>query len=81
MSEAQNIVEFPRNIYSVVMRESKYTTLTFPSTDKTNAIRFATQLMQATSKEGVAMREEMQSLLRTTAAVPVCVDIIDGGTQ
>ena len=81
MLEENNVVQFPRNIYSVVMRESTYTTLTFPSTDKTNAIRFATQLMQATSEEGVAMREEMQSMLKTTAAVPVCVDIIDGGTQ
>lgn len=80
MQEA-NVVEFPRSIFTVTMRESVYTTLTFPSTDKKNALRFATQLMEATSNEGVAMREEMQSLRKQTKAVPVSVDIIDGSTQ
>ncbi len=80
MQEA-NVVEFPRSIFTVTMRESVYTTLTFPSTDKKNALRFATQLMEATSDEGVAMREEMKSHLKQTKAVPVSVDIIDGSTQ
>lgn len=86
MSEQSNVLEFPpisnsRQIFTVTMRESTYTTLTFPSTDKKNALRFATQLMRATSDEGIAMREEMQSVIKVTAAVPVCVDLVDGSTQ
>lgn len=78
---ASNVVEFPRAIYKVTVRESTYTTLCFPSTDKVNAKRFAEQLMMATSDEGIAMCDEFLSGVRNTKPVTVSIDIVDGSTQ
>lgn len=78
---ASNVVEFPRAIYKVTVRESTYSTLCFPSTDKVNAKRFAEQLMMATSDEGMEMCDDFLSEVRNTKPVAVAIDIIDGSTQ
>ena len=78
---ATNVVEFPRAIYKVTVRESTYSTLCFPSTDKVNAKRFAEQLMMATSEEAMAMCDDFLSEVRNTKPVTVAIDIVDGSTQ
>ena len=79
--EASNVIEFPRQIFKVTVRESTYSTLCFPSTDKVNAKRFAEQLMMATSDEGMAMCDDFLSEVRNTKPVAVSIDIVDGSTQ
>lgn len=77
----RNVIDFPRAIFTVTVRESVYTTLCFPAVDSKGAKRFAEKLMASTSDEAQEMQLDFTSNIKRSAPVAVSIDLADGSTH